>query len=341
MLRANDHQRPKGALVVSLDFELYWGLRDVVPLDRVMRQRLLRTRAVIPRLLSIFEERSIRATWATVGMLFADSLAELSSYVPKDLPSYQNSQLSPYLSLSSLGRDEESDPFHFAGSIIEGIHGTRGQELGSHTFSHYYALAEGQTARQFAADLAAARAIAGSYGNVLHSLVLPRNQWNPEYAQVLTDAGVSSVRVNREWWALRPSKDAKEPLARRVARLSDSFFPLSGDLATPRQGARQGGLMLQTASAFFRIFDNREYFTLPGRLQQRRLAVALSDAAESTSLLHIWLHPHNLGGAPDRSLSQLQHFLDEFTKHRERGGLESWSMSDVFAAVAPPSPRRP
>src|SRR5689334_6215372 len=62
--------RRHGAFVVSLDFELHWGVRDLVPLNEC-QQRLLGVREAIPAMLRTFEDRGIHATWAAVGMLFA------------------------------------------------------------------------------------------------------------------------------------------------------------------------------------------------------------------------------------------------------------------------------
>src|SRR5262245_13071649 len=58
-----------GALVISLDFELHWGVRDKRPVDGSYRENLLGAREAIPRMLDLFEEFGIAATWATVGFL--------------------------------------------------------------------------------------------------------------------------------------------------------------------------------------------------------------------------------------------------------------------------------
>src|SRR6266487_5798938 len=58
-----------GALVISLDFELLWGVRD----KRTIADygaNILGVRRVIPALLDLFAERNIACTWATVGLLF-------------------------------------------------------------------------------------------------------------------------------------------------------------------------------------------------------------------------------------------------------------------------------
>ena len=97
-------------------------------------------------------------------------------------------ELDPYV--EAIGVDEERDPEHLAGSLVELIGGSDGQEVGSHTFSHYYCLEPGQNEATFRADLAAAQAIALRRGLELTSLVLPRNQWNPAYASGGPRSGV-------------------------------------------------------------------------------------------------------------------------------------------------------
>lgn len=58
-----------GTFVVSLDFELWWGIRDAIPLARY-RDNLIGERVAVEVLLERFTKRGIRATWATVGALF-------------------------------------------------------------------------------------------------------------------------------------------------------------------------------------------------------------------------------------------------------------------------------
>ena len=57
--------------MVSLDFELYWGVRDKTSLE-AYKANLLGARHIIPRLLELFAHYGVRATWATVGFLFFD-----------------------------------------------------------------------------------------------------------------------------------------------------------------------------------------------------------------------------------------------------------------------------
>src|SRR5664279_2599614 len=126
-----------GTFVVSLDFELYWGVRHIVSLEDY-RDNLLGVRQVVPLLLSIFAEYGIHATWATVGFLFFETKEELLAALPTEWPQYADERLNPYRVLDDLGNDEDADPFHFAGTLVRQIARADGQELATHTFSHYY-----------------------------------------------------------------------------------------------------------------------------------------------------------------------------------------------------------
>jgi hypothetical protein len=55
-----------GTLVISLDFELVWGIFDHITLkDKVTY--FDNTLNVIPQMLELFEQNRVEVTWATVG----------------------------------------------------------------------------------------------------------------------------------------------------------------------------------------------------------------------------------------------------------------------------------
>ena len=172
----------KGALVISLDFELVWGLFDHITIqDKVTY--FDNTLKVIPRLLDIFGKNNIHVTWATVGMLFNENWEEWFSNIPVDKPTYENQKLNPY----SYGEQHSKsglDRFFFAPQHIKAIQSVKGQEIGSHTYSHYYCLEKGQTQAQFDSDLQRAVKVANKFSIKMESLVFPRNQFNESYLEV-------------------------------------------------------------------------------------------------------------------------------------------------------------
>ena len=66
----------KGKLVISLDFELLWGMRDKRTIDSYGKN-ILGGRDAVSKMLDIFTEFNVVATFATVGFLFAKDKEEL------------------------------------------------------------------------------------------------------------------------------------------------------------------------------------------------------------------------------------------------------------------------
>jgi hypothetical protein len=332
------HSTRPGALVISLDFELHWGMRDHLDRSDPAFAQLSSSRQVVSDLAALFANRGIRATWATVGFLFASTGTELAAYLPEVRPSYLRTELDPYS--EEVGGDEESDPEHLAGSLVRQLASTPGQEVASHTFSHFYCLEDGQEDADLRADLAAAQAIAGLHGLQLTSLVLPRNQWNPRYADLVRESGFTCFRGPQPSWGHRARPHGDHTLASRAARLVDTYGGLSPPPTfTWDQVRREDGLCDVPASAFLRPYS-------PGRsqldsLKMRRLVSGLRDAARRGRIFHLWWHPHNFARHPAQSFTFLNQFLDEFDQLADSEGMCSLSMRDVAASLHVPSRSAP
>ena len=319
-----------GAFVVSFDFELHWGVRDHMPANGAYRQNLLGSRVVIPRLLELFERYEISATWATVGLLFASSRDEANRFRPSVLPTYSNLDLDPYR--EPTGNDENEDPLHYAASLIEKIQRTPGQEIATHTFSHYYCLEPGQTAQAFEADLQSGVAIAAERGIELHSIVFPRNQVNPTYASALIRAGISCYRGAESGWMYRPVPQDRRVPAKRAARLVDSYLGFPGRQIFNWADVREpNGLCNVRGSRFLRPYQPS--LAALESLRLRRIAAEIKTAAENQGIYHLWMHPHNLGVNVEANLEFFERILQEFASCRERFGMRSLSMQSVGEVV--------
>jgi peptidoglycan/xylan/chitin deacetylase (PgdA/CDA1 family) len=316
-----------GALVISLDFELHWGMRDHSS-GPAVTEDLVRSRDHVRQLADLFAERSVRATWATVGMLFASTRPELESFFPAVRPHYARTELDPYRQV--VGDDEEADPLHLAGSLVRHLAATPGQELASHTFSHFYCLEAGQDEHSLRADLAAARAIAGPVGVPLQSIVLPRNQWNPHYAGAVRDSGFSCYRGPQPSWGHAAQKNDTTSRARRLARLADTYGGVTPPPTTGWDELVDGtGLCNIAASAFLRPYSPKRKALEP--LRRARLLAGLRSAARRGRLFHLWWHPHNFARHPAESFELLNVILDEADRLASSDGLTSLSMGDVAA----------
>ena len=310
--------------MVSLDFELYWGVRDHRRLDGRERNRLLAARGVVPEVLAAFRDHDIRATWATVGFLFARSREEALACRPDQVPHYRQAELDPYI--EQMGRDESEDPFRFAPSLIREIEQVAGQEIGSHSYSHYYSLEAGQSEKEFSADVASAKRIAENSGYQLTSYVFPRNQVRRRYLPILQQAGFHAYRGTEPAASKAPVTyhEQRRPLLRAL-RLADAYWDLNGPqtVAFP-QG---GGLARVAASRYLRPFSPALRALESVRL--RRIATAMKSAATEGRIFHLWWHPEDFAGRPDRNIEFLRKVLNTFDKCRRNDGMASLSMGDV------------
>jgi len=324
-----------GALVISLDFELHWGLRDHVARDDAAYGRLGNARKAVGDMVELFVARQTRATWATVGFLFASTRDEAVAHLPRERPTYLRPELNPYV--EAIGIDEEHDPEHLAGSLVELIGRSAGQEVGSHTFSHYYCLEPGQNEATFRADLEAAQAVALQRGLELTSLVLPRNQWNPAYAPAVFDLGFRCIRGPQRSWGHRARRQNDQSVLHRGARLADTFVGISPPPTTAWNDVLlPSGLCNVPASAFLRPYDPARKRLEPLRLA--RLRRGMRHAAQHGRIFHLWWHPHNFSQHHSQNFAVLEQVLDEFDRLSTIEGMQSLTMADVAATMASSSP---
>ena len=312
-----------GTFMVSLDFELFWGMLDVCALE-AYQENVLGGKKAIPQLLKLFEKYDIHATWATVGFMFAENREELKRYFPETQlrPSYANETLDPYSWFDKIGENEQDAPCFYAPSLIRLVSRTPGQEIGSHTFCHYYCREQGQTVEQFAADMRAAKRIAADHGYDVTSVILPRNQSEPEYANILHQVGFTAYRDEEHDWIHKKVKCW--PLLRAL-RLVDAYLPITG--YNSHRPVMENGICNLVGSRIYRAIFPRLRF-LEG-LKLHRIKMQKRHAAKKGLTYHLWWHPHNLGLETAAHLEQLEALFAYYSKLKEKYGMESLNMREA------------
>ena len=312
-----------GKFVISLDFEMYWGVRDVVKLGDY-KEHLLGVHKAIPDLLEAFSQYKVNATFATVGFLFFSSKRELIQNIPKKIPHYTNEDLSPYAgNFKLVGEDETVDPFHFGNSLIQKIKNA-GQEIGSHTFSHYYCLEKGQTKEDFIADIIAAKKVARDNNIQLSSFVFPRNQYNEEYLDICKELGFTSFRGNERSKLFSSKSQGNATFLRRPFRLLDSYINLSGHNCYTDNEMRENDPINIPSSRFLRPYSKRlKSFE---KLRLKRITNSMSYAAKHGQTYHLWRHPHNFVTDVQENFEFLNRVLSHFQKLNTAFPFESRRM---------------
>ncbi|UII31645.1 polysaccharide deacetylase family protein [Fulvivirga ulvae] len=318
-----------GIFVISLDFELHWGGFEKWPLDLYV-DYFLNTRKVILEMLDIFQSNNIHATWATVGLLMHKNKAELLNNLPTIKPTYALSYLSAYdyIEKTGIGDSEEMDPFHYAFSLIQQIKKIKGQEIGTHTFSHYYCNEMGQQPNQFHSDIMAAKVAAKSLNVYFESLVFPRNQYNPEYLKICAEEGIKIVRTNPlDWWWQIDSAH-NESKWKRLNRGMDAYFSIGGKTSYKIESLKQTmGVILLPASRLLRPYNPKELFL--NNLKIKRIKKEMSLAALNKEVYHLWWHPHNFGHFPKNNLDGLVEIVEHAKTLSDEYGMKSLNMGEI------------
>ena len=350
-----------GSFTISLDFELYWGMRDVVTLD-AYRENLLGVWDAVPQMLALFEKYNIHATWATVGFLWHEDLAGLKAACPEKLPEYENETLSPYGYLASFERecrtnvmrnrrlqsrhsacndetggakasgsleeDGENETFnkmHFAKELIEKIRATPQQEIATHTYSHYYTREPRNVPEAFESDLKKAVETGRSDGVEIDSLVFPRNQIDVQSLHVLRKTGIKVYRGNPDHWAYREGETDKTFL-QRAYRFADIYVNLSGEHTTlPKR--EQEGLTEVKSSMFLRPYSKR--FAVLEKQKLKRIKDAMAEAAKKGENFHLWWHPHNFGVNLKENMKNLETLLQHYRELNEKYAMLSLTMREL------------
>ena len=311
--------------IISLDFELFWGVSASKKFSSY-RKKIEETTDSLPLILNLFKEYDIHSTWAIVGMMMCENYNQWKELRPSIYPSYDNSKYSNYL----LDQEVKSYPeLFFCRKLINMIKNTCGQEIGCHSYSHFYCTEPGSTLEQFEADLFCAKTLGTELGINLDSYVFPRNQSTSRHIQVLKNNGFKVYRGNPKTWLYKDGHNVKGGILGRGIRYLDAFIPLSGSNFSMLQ--LQDGIINCPASFFLRAkTGNTNIFSY---LHLHRIKKALLKAAITGSTFHLWWHPHNFGANIDENIDLLKDILEYYSMLSELYKIKSYSMIDYATEI--------
>jgi len=314
----------QGVFCISLDFELQWGVFEKMKVDNAANNYFENTRYAIPKMLELFVDHGIHATWATVGMIYNENFEMWTNNKPALTPAYNNQNVSSY-SWIELNHERINSSNLFAPALVELIAQTPGMEIGTHTYSHYYCQEKGQTVSAFKADLGKAKELALSKEISIESLVFPRNQFNGEYMEACHEVGLKSVRTNPDKWFWDTSK--KDTWAIKIMRTGDVWFPINRkSVVTLDSIDIQKTPLRIPASRLYRAWTNNRILNA---LKMKRIFSEMTKAAKTGGLYHLWWHPHNFGYHPNECLKELKAILQHYSFLNKEFGLLSMNMKGL------------
>ena len=312
--------------VISLDFELAWGSPEKWGDSRYLENSMRATEAA-RKLLEAFKEYDVSCTWATVGALFCENKEQFLEYAPEEnlRPTYDLQSNSPYNKLSFITPQNQES--FFCPSIVQSIIEAPKQELGSHTYCHYYCLEQGQSLEQFAADTTSCKRVASLFNHSNTSFVFPRNQVNKEYFDVLSQHGITAYRGGEGSYVWKTRSRAERTKLLRAFRILDSYVPLSKNTAHPKAETFPYILANLPSNRFFRPVSQAD--ALFGRLKLSRMTRELRSTACTGGCYHVWFHPINFVSHFQQNMNMLKKFLDVFCRLRDEKRIIDKTMAEA------------
>ncbi len=292
----------KPTVVFSIDFEMAWAWRFARRSPELCVERGLHERAQVPKLVRVFNDYGIPATWATVGHLFLDSCRRGSGGLPHDdLPHCGHFSAEQWEFTTGDWyqhdpcTDVRRDPAWYAPDLIEQIANAGARhEIGCHTFSHMglgqYCTPEIATAEIEACNIAMRR-----FGLEPKSFVFPGN--DPGNFDVLARGGMTSVR-----WFPVPGVELSGPF-----RSEEGILLMHGSMPVESRLGRWNTAV--------RLLRMKSY---------------LRRAIHESLVLHIWFHP-------SLQTTHIIDVLDPFLRHcaelREKGIIDVHTMGSLALAI--------
>lgn len=311
----------KGIFCISLDFEKYWGVHDIINYKSV-KENFMKVDEVVEKLLSLFKQYDIHATWASVGLLGIDNKELLSNIrIP-----YINQSFSPY-PLNSEKLKNIPKEIVFGQTQLKAILQSEGQDLGSHTFSHYYTLETGQKEIHFLKDLQLMSDLGKKLSHRFKTIVFPRNQVNPAYLPLCANEGYVAFRGNQinKYWTNSTYKE--ETFSKKLLRSLDAYFPTSRTMSLSLNNLPMvSGLVNIPASRFFRPIGKSKFLE---RRKLKRIKDEMKKVAQEGKIYHLWWHPHNFTSDIKGHLHQLTEILNYRLELDKKYEFVSMNMKEI------------
>lgn len=316
-----------GSLVISLDYELMWGVRDYTTPEEYGQTNVKQVPEVIARLQQLFSKYGVHATFATVGFIFCKDKEDAIAHSPALKPTYDIKDFSPYDDEYLENIEDKHNSLFFSPETIDSLQADPNIEVGTHTFCHYYCWHDGQTLEQFDADIKHACILAEERNLKLKSIVFPKNEVDERYLDICAKHGITVYRGN----AKRFYDNKSNKLAyfwQRICRLFDTYMKLGEHSVIRYDEIDLNAKCINIpATRFIRPFTPSLSILEGQRL--KHVKDEIEYAAKTNSLYHIWWHPHNFGTYMSQNFAFIEEVLKHYKYCHEKYGMQSYTMAGM------------
>lgn len=280
-----------GIFTISIDVELAWPESEK-PIRPSIRRAIQLEREIIGRIIDLFSEYDIRATWAIVGHLLLQH------------------------------PENQDDPLWYGPDIIEQIRNTLPkQEIGSHSFCHIIYDEEYTNAEEVRADIERAKKLHEASGLPFEAFVFPGNIVG--YRKLLAKAGIRVYRGKSHRWY-----DYYIPCCHIRRLLNFLCFLMAIPPPTVTATVDETDMVNVPDSMF--ILDQVGIRSIvPSRNLINMGLAGLNRAVEQRKIFHLWFHPLSFTYRTDKHFRVLEAILRHAQCLRENGRLQILTMGDI------------
>lgn len=314
-----------GVFTISIDFELIWGTLDLFGREGFRSACELERKVVIDRLLDLFIEFNIPATWCVLGHLLLDQCALEDGRKHPDIvrPAHSWSR-GDWFDNDPCG-SEESAPLFFGRTLIEKIRACPvPQEIGCHSFSHVIFGDSGCSRETAETEIAACVKAGRELGFEMRSFAFPRNEVG--HLDVLKEYGFVSYRGPEPKWY----EGKSWPTAlKRLGHLWDVLVAAEPPVLLPER-TEVALWNIPGSMIYFPMHGLRRYIPVSRRV--KRAIKGLNAAVDQRRIFHLWFHPTNLADEMEAMFSGLRSILDRASFLRARNQLAILPMGEIATA---------
>lgn len=313
----------RGKFLISLDFELFWGLSGWSK-EQIAKYapNVENSIFALMKILDLLRKYNVKSTIGYVGAMRFSSKEDFLQFVSFEKPVYDYEPYSSYNSIVPLIGSVYNKELFFCPNVISSLEKNELVELASHTYSHFYCLEDGATIENFKVDLASMKKLDPK----LKTIIFPRNQVNNEMLSLCKEYGFTHFRDKLDHNLYRAGKTQSRYNIKGALRLIDAYMNISEN-QTFQHIDEINGLKAIPESAFLRPYNPSLSFI--EKMKVKKIKNMMTKAATTNSSYHIWWHPHNFGQNISENLHNLDLICQHYTELNGLLGFESKFISDL------------
>lgn len=310
----NTLQLNRGVFTLSLDFELIWGTLDLFGPEKFRAACEIERAVIIDRLLDLFVEYEIPATWCILGHLFLDHCETEQGIKHPEIIRPAHAWFNRDWFEHDPTGDECDSSIFFGRNLVEKIRACSvKQEIGCHSFSHVIFGDQGCSVETANSELAASVEAAKSLGIEMRSFAFPRNEVG--HLAALRRYGFTFYRGPEPHWYDRAGLPG---IFKRLAHLLEVLISAEPPVSLPERTG-EGLWNVPGSMIYFPMHGLRRH--IPVSFRVKRAVKGLDAAARQNRIFHLWFHPTNLADQTEAMFDGLRRIFDHACSLRARDEL--------------------